>query len=304
MRVFVSRRILPAGLDVLREAGLEVRVHDSDIALDHVALKEAVSGCDGLLCMLNDRIDPSILNSPGLRVVANHAVGVDNIDLKTASELGIVVTNTPGVLTDATADLTMALLLSTARRVVEADEYARQGRFQGWAPSLFVGASLQGKTLGIVGMGRIGTAVARRAEAFGMRILSRRSSGGVDLDTLLAESDFLTLHCPLSERTHHLFNREAFRKMKRSAILINTARGPVVCEEDLVWALNEGEIAAAGLDVFEEEPTIHPGLLGLPQVVLLPHIGSADLETRDTMAKMAAKSIVDVLEGRRPSHPV
>ena len=304
MRVLVTRRILPEGLAILKDAGFDVEVHNSESPMDPDKSRKTAQGCDGLLCMLNDPIDRDLLENSQLKVIANHAVGTDNVDLLSAEEFDIVVTNTPGVLTEATADLAMALLLATARRIVEADAYLRAGRFEGWAPTMFVGASLSGKTLGIVGAGRIGQAVARRAEAFGMRILMRGSRDGAPLSQILAESDFLSLHCPLTPKTHHLIGAEQLRAMKSTAVLINTARGPVVDEAALVEALQKGWIAAAGLDVFEKEPKVHPGLLSMRNVVLLPHIGSADQETRRKMSIIAAQSVVDVLEGRRPVHQV
>jgi len=304
MKVLVTRRILPEGMAILKKAGFDVELHDSETPMSPQKLRELARDCDGLLCMLNDPIDRHLLENSQLKVIANHAVGTDNVDLLAAEELDVVVTNTPGVLTEATADLAMALLLATARRIVEADAYLRSGHFEGWAPTMFVGASLSGKTLGIVGAGRIGQAVARRAEAFGLRVLSRGSRDGVPMAQILTESDFLSLHCPLTEKTHHLIGVDELRVMKSTAVLINTARGPVVDEEALVVALQEGGIAAAGLDVFEEEPKVHPALLAMKNVVLLPHIGSADQETRRKMSIIAAQSVVDVLEGRRPVHQV
>ncbi len=303
-RVLITQEIDPAGVAMLREAGVAVEERRGLAPIERSELLERVAGCDGLLPMLTDRIDAVVLDAAPLKVVSNHAVGVDNIDRKAAAERGIVVTNTPGVLTEATAELTLALLLATARRIVEADQFLRAGRYRGWRPTLLRGADLDGAVLGIVGMGRIGRAVARRAEAFGMTIIHRSHNRGVPLDELLAAADFLSLHCPLTEQTHHLIGERQLRAMKSSAILINTARGPVVDEAALCRALDERWIAAAGLDVFEQEPAVHPKLLELENVVLLPHIASATTRCRRRMAELAAGNLVAVLAGRSAPNPV
>lgn len=267
--------------------------------------------------MLSDSVDSQVLGaSPDLKVVANYAVGFNNIDLASATQKGVVVTNTPGVLTETTADLAWALLMSAARRVVESDAFTRAGRFRGWEPMLFLGYDVYGKTLGLVGLGRIGQAVARRAQGFGMRVLyytahrrpvEEETRLGVEfasLDNLLAMSDFLSLHVPLTDSTRHMIGRRELDLMKRTAIIVNTARGPVVDEAALVEALREGRIAAAGFDVYENEPALAPGLADLPNATLLPHTGSGTLETRTRMAVMAAQSIVDAIGGKRPEHVV
>jgi len=254
--------------------------------------------------MPTDTVDAEVMDAGPLRVISNHAVGVDNIDLDAARERGIVVTNTPGVLTEATADLAMALLLATARRVVEGDRLMREGRFEGWGPTVLRGADLWGARLGIVGMGRIGSAVARRAEAFGVEIVHHSRSGGLALSELVETADFISLHCPLTAVTRHLIGEVELRSMKETAILINTARGAVVDEAALARALSGGWIAGAGLDVYADEPRPHPGLVGLDNVVLLPHLGSATWRTRQRMAELAARNLIAALRGEEPPHPV
>ena len=258
---------------------------------------------DAAIVLLSDPITRHVLESnPNLRIVSNFAVGYNNIDLAAARELGVTVTNTPGVLTEATADLTMALILGITRRIVESDaELRATGRCE-WEPLAFLGASLQGKRLGIIGMGRIGSAVAHRARAFGMEIIGARR--GDSLDELLATSDIVSLHVPLSQETHHLIDAAALAKMKRDAYLINTSRGPLVDEEALCDALERGTIRGAGLDVYEHEPRVHPRLLSMKNVVLLPHIGSATEEARNAMARLAATNVLLFLRGSEPLHRV
>jgi len=289
MRVRVRSGVPGAALRVLEAAGLEAEV--GALELD---------GCDALLCLLTDRIDDALLAAaPRLRIVANMAVGTDNVDLAAARARNVAVSNTPDVLTDATADLTWALLLATARRLAWGDRYVRGGGFTGWHPELGIGADVTGRTLGIVGPGRIGRAVAERARGFRMEVLLHgRSSTGLPLDELLERSDFVSLHLPLSPETRHLIGERELRRMRPHAILVNTARGPIVDEAALVRALREGWIAGAGLDVFEREPALAPGLAELPQVVLAPHVGSATTATRDRMAELAAESIVAALAGK------
>ena len=267
---------------------------------------------EGLVCLLTERIDDDLLRSaPKLRIVANVAVGYDNIDLPACTRRGVVVTNTPGVLDETTADFAFALLLAVARRVVEADHFVRAGNWKGWDFDQFCGTDVWGKTLGIVGFGRIGRAVARRAAGFNMKVLYNnrtRASEQIekelhaeyrDLNTLLAESDFISLHVPLNGDTRHLFDALKFSQMKPTAYLINTSRGPVVDEAALVHALESNKLAGAGLDVFEQEPSVHSGLKR-PNVVLAPHLGSASNETRAKMAITAAKNIVAIFQGQRP----
>jgi glyoxylate reductase len=274
-------------MEILREAGLRVEMGGAD-----------VEGVDALLCLLTDRIDAALLErGDRLKAVANMAVGVDNIDLEAAARLGITVTNTPDVLTDATADLAFALMLAAARRLSWGDRLVRSGGFRGWEPLLGLGFEVTGRTLGIVGAGRIGRAVAERATGFRMDVLLCDLTFGVPLDDLLERSDFVSLHCPLTPETRHLIAEAELRRMRPHAVLVNTARGPIVDERALVQALQEGWIGAAGLDVFEEEPRLAPGLVELPNVVLAPHIGSATFTTRGRMAEIAARNVVAVLRG-------
>ena len=268
---------------------------------------------EAIVSVVTDRIDEALLaRAPRLRVVANVAVGYDNIDVSACVARGVAVTNTPGVLTDATADLAFGLLLASARRVAEGDRQVRRGAFAGWTPSLLLGSRVHGATLGLVGLGRIGQAMARRARGFGMRVLYaaptrashdvERALGAtaVSLDDLFARADFVSLHCPLTPETRHLVNAERLARMRAGAVLVNTARGACVDEAALAAALRDGPLAAAGLDVFEDEPRVHPALLALENVVLAPHIGSADRPTRVSMATMAVDSVRAVLDGQPP----
>ena len=308
-RIVVTRGIPEPALERLREAG-EVEVSGADRALEPEELHALVAGAEGVVTMLHDRVDGAFLDAAGpqLRVVANVAVGYDNIDVDAARDRGVIVTNTPGVLTDATADLAIALLLAVTRRLGEGERLIRADTGWAWAIDFMLGTSLQGKTLGIVGYGAIGRATANRARAFGMEIAyyqRRKADDAGDatllpLDELLASSGAVSLHCPLTPQTRHLIDRDALRQMPSSAYLINTARGPIVDEAALVEALAEGLVAGAGLDVFEEEPKVHPGLLGLDNVVLVPHLGSATVETRTAMADLAARNVAAVLGGRSP----
>jgi glyoxylate reductase len=314
--IFITREIPDEGLSVF-EGKEELRINRAGRPVSREEMLEGVKGADALLSMLTDRIDSEILEkAPRLKIVANMAVGVDNIDLAACSRKGVIVTNTPGVLTEATADLTWALLLAVTRRIVEGDRFVREGKFNGWAPLLFVGGDLHGKTLGIIGMGRIGRAVARRGRGFGMKIiysqrsrLSREVEGELNafhmpLDDLIRNADFLTLHLPYYPGVHHLINRERLRMMKPTAYLINTARGPHIDEKALVEHLQQQRIAGAALDVYENEPNLAPGLTALQNVVLAPHSGSANKSARTIMAVMAARSITAVLKGERPEHVV
>jgi glyoxylate reductase len=271
-----------------------------------------VAEVDGLLCLLTDKINQELLEAaPRLRIAANMAVGYDNIDVAAATRQKVAVTNTPGVLTETTADLAFALILGAMRRLGEAERYLREGRWQFWSATLLLGADVYGKTLGIVGMGAIGKAVARRAQGFAMPILYHNRSRDeaaeqelgaryVGLEELLREADVVSLHMPYKPETHHLINAERLRTMKPTAFLVNTARGSVVDEAALAEALHAGTIAGAGIDVFEHEPTIHPRLLEAPNALLVPHIGSASVETRSKMATTAAQNILALLSGERP----
>lgn len=312
-KVFVSRIIPAAGLDKIK-AECDVDVWPHQMPPPYEALTQRVKGVEGLLCLLTDRIDGALMDAAGsqLKVISQMAVGYDNIDIAAANERGIPVGNTPGVLTEATADLTFALLLAAARRIVEGVNYIKAGEWKTWEPETLLGADLTGATLGIVGWGRIGQAVAKRAGGFDMRIMahsrSKISSSGVqqvDFDTLLAESDFVSIHTPLTPETRHLINRETLRKMKRTAILINTARGPIVDQQALYDALRDGTIACAALDVTDPEPIApdHP-LLTLPNLTIVPHIGSASVRTRNRMAEIAADNLLAGLRGEPLRHEV
>jgi glyoxylate reductase len=313
-KVLVTREIPTAGLRPLE--GFEVTVL-SEAPPERADLLEAARGAEGVLSTVTEKIDGEFMDAAGdaLKVVANMAVGYDNVDLAAADARGVVVTNTPGVLDETTADVAFVLLLAAARRLSESERTLRAGKWEWWGPKLFMGPDVWGKKLGIVGLGRIGRAVARRARGFGMDILyhnrSRKKDAEeefearyLDLDDLLEAADFVTLHTPLTDETHHLIGARELEKMKPKAVLVNTSRGPVVDEAALADALAEGRIFAAGLDVYEDEPKVHPKLLDLENVVLAPHIGSGSIETRDKMAVLAAENLVAVLRGEEPKTPV
>lgn len=317
-KVVVTGRIPKPGLDILRRAGHEVDVWDSEDQQPREQLLEQVEGAEAILSLLTEKVDAELLDAAGdqLKVVANVAVGYNNVDVDACRERDVIATNTPGVLTDATADIAMALILMSTRRLGEGERIIRAGEPWQWGMFYLLGSSLQRKTLGVIGLGAIGAATARRARAFGMNIIySSRSKADpalenelmahrVDMDTLLAESDVVSLHCPYSPATHHLLGAEEFAAMKRTAHVVNTARGAVIDEAALVEALKNGEIAGAGLDVFEDEPQVHPGLLECENAVLVPHLGSATIETRTAMATLAADNAVAVLAGEKPPTPI
>jgi len=314
-RVYITQPIPEPGPSLVSEvAGLVTQNHE-DRVLSAEELRANVAGCDAVLCLLTDSINASVLEAAkGCRVFANMAVGYNNVDVAAATRLGILVTNTPGVLTEATADITWTLILGVARRVAEGDREMRAGRFPGWGPLYMLGGDVTGRTLGLIGPGRIATAVAERAKGFRMPLLyhGRRPSPELDalgarnvsLDELFAESDFVSLHVPLTPDTKHLIDERALAKMKPTAYLINTARGPVVDEAALVRALKSGRIAGAGLDVYEEEPKMAEGLADCPNTVLLPHLGSATHATRAAMSRIAAENLVAALQGKRPPNLV
>lgn len=313
LRVYVTRVIPRPGIDLLQQH-FEVDVNESDEPLTQEQLQEKASSYDALVTLLTDRIDRGVLEAGKgkLRICANVAVGYDNIDIRAAKELGILVSNTPGVLTETTADFAWTLLMASARRVSEADRFFRAGKFHGWGIMMLLGGDIHHKTLGLVGFGRIGQAMAKRAMGFGMRVLfydpvipddaipAELDANRTDLQTLLRESDFVSVHTPLSEETRHLIGTEQLEAMKDSAYLINTSRGPVVDEHALAEALRDKKIAGAGLDVYENEPAADPLLLELDNVVLAPHIASASVETRTRMATMAAENVIAALQGKEP----
>lgn len=313
LKVYVTRRIPEAGLDMLRQvADVEVNPHDAPLPRRELLAKAA--DCDGILGLLTDRIDTEFFDATTrLKGYANYAVGFDNIDVAEATRREIPVSNTPGVLTDATAECAWALLFAVARRTVESDKVMRSGTWTGWGPLQFLGSGVTGKTLGIVGAGRIGTATALMSRGFNMKVLYTSSSGrqnrvlddklGAELvpfDTLLEQADFISIHTPLTPQTRHLFDASAFARMKDTAYVVNTARGPIIKETDLVAALQNGAIAGAGLDVYENEPKMAPGLAGLDNAVILPHIGSATTASRTDMATLAARNLIAMLRGTRP----
>jgi glyoxylate reductase len=305
-KVLLTRRIPSATLATL-EAACEVDRNDG-APLPPAELVDRLQGKAGVVCVLTDAMTREVMASaPTLKVIANIAVGYNNIDVKAAHDLGIVVTNTPDVLTEATAELTWALVLDVTRRITEGDRLARRGDWKGWALDFMLGTELRGKTLGVVGYGRIGRAVAARARAAGMQIVYWDPVFGgesITLDRLLSSSDVVTLHCPLTPETRHLIDQAALARMKRSAYLINTSRGPVIDEAALAWALKNRIISGAALDVYEEEPAIHPDLLTLENVVLCPHLGSATTETRTAMADLAVRNAIAVLSGQPAITPV
>ncbi len=316
MKVFVTRRIPEKGLRMLEER-YDVEVNPHDRVLTKEEMIEGVRDADALLCLLTDAIDREVIDAGRkLKVISNYAVGYNNIDYEYAREKGIPVTNTPGVLTETTADLAWAILMAAARRVVEGDAFMRAGKFRGWEPMLMLGTDVYDKTIGIVGMGKIGQAVARRAKGFGMHILyysrSRKpeieeetGAERVPLEILMTESDYISLHVPLTPETRNMINRDMLELMKPEAYLINTARGEVIDEPYLIEMLKRRRIRGAALDVFWGEPlNVNPELYELDNVVLAPHMGSASLETRTEMAVMAAQAIIDVLEGREPKNRV
>lgn len=316
-KVLVTRILPGRALEILEKECDHLEVNREERPMTKEEIMKGIKEMDGILCLLTDRIDSEVMDSaPKLKIIANYAVGYDNIDVKAATERGIMVTNTPGVLTETTADLTWALIMAIARRIVEADRFTREGKFKGWSPTLFLGQDVYGKTIGIIGLGRIGFAVARRALGFDMRILyydlsrvderleKAVKAQFVPLDELLSQSDYITIHVPLTQETRHLIGEREFGLMKPTAYLINAARGPIVDEAALYKALKERRIAGAALDVYEREPEIYPGLTELDNVVLVPHIGSASVETRSKMAEMAVNNLLAGLKGQVPPNLV
>lgn len=315
-RIVVTGRIPDAGLELLRAAG-DLWAWDGDDPIPTATRDEQLATADAAVTLLTDRVDDAFLDAaPNLRVVANVAVGYNNIDVPACHARGVVVTNTPDVLTDATADLAMALTLMATRRLGEGERLIRSGTPWKWGMFMMLGTGVQGRRLGIVGMGAIGEALAERARSFGMDVVyhnrravdaateARLGARLVGLHELLETSDVVSLNCPYTEATHHLIDAAALERMKPTAYLVNTARGAIVDEEALVTALSDGRIAGAALDVFEHEPEVHPGLLELENAVLIPHLGSATVETRSAMAELAARNVVEVLAGRPPATPV
>jgi len=315
-KVIITHKIPEAGFDILRENGLQIEILSSEYINSYRLLADQIGHADALLCLLTDTIDSHLIDrAANLKIIANYAVGYNNIDITSCNRRGIAVSNTPGVLTETTADMAITLMLAVAKRIVEADAFTRRGSFRGWEPMLLLGADITGKTLGIIGAGRIGQAVAKRAAGFDMKILysdpirnttieKKYGAEKAALEKLLSQSDYVSLHVPLNEVTHHLLNDERLGWMKPGAFLINTSRGPVVDEQALLKALRLKKLAGAGLDVYENEPQITPGLIDLPNVVLLPHIASGTVETRDRMARMASENIIAMYKNQRPPNLV
>jgi glyoxylate reductase len=311
--VLVTRPIMEGPTARLRER-CDVTIHENEFGIPREELLEVIAGRDAIITMLTEKVDAEFLAAagPDLKIVANHAVGFDNIDVAACTAAGVLTTNTPDVLTETTADTAFALLMAAARRVGEGERFLRERTPWIWGPLMMLGQDVHHKTIGIVGFGRIGQAVARRAKGFGMRVLyadavqlpaeveAETGAERRELDDLLAEADFVSIHTNLTDETRHLFGAEAFRKMKPTAVLVNTSRGPVVDEDALAEALEQGEIFAAGLDVFEREPEVNVGLLDLDNVVVIPHLGSATVDTRNAMGDLAVDNVFAALNGERP----
>jgi len=317
-KIFVTRKIPEAGINLLKGKGYEVEVSDFDGVLPREQLLGKIKGADAVLALLTDKINAEFFDAAGpqLKIVANYAVGYDNIDLPEAKKRGIIVTNTPDVLTESVAEHAIALMFALAHRIVESDQFMRDGKYAGWAPMLFLGNDMAGKTVGLVGLGRIGSTVAKRLkQGFDMKIMYfdvhrnedlEKEYGLVyaDLETVLRKADFVSIHVPLLPATRHLIGEAQLKMMKKGAYLINTSRGPIVDEKALVEVLKNGVIRGAGLDVYEEEPKMAPGLAELDNVVITPHTASATEETRGAMSELAAKNIIEVLEGRGALTPI
>ena len=315
-KIFITRQIPEIAVNILKKKNYNVHVYNKNIPIPEKELLKNIKDADAVISLLSDNFNPRIIDEmKKCKVIANYAVGFNNIDVAYARSKNIIVTNTPDVLTDSTADLAITLALSCARRVLEGDKMIRTGKFKGWEPKLLLGVELKGKNFGILGAGRIGSATAFRAKAFGANILYcsnskkeelEKNTGAkkVSLNKLLKESDFISVHLPLNKKTYHLINKENLKFLKKSSILINTARGEIVDEKELIKILKNKNIFAAGFDVYENEPRINAELISLDNVVLLPHIGSATKDTRDAMAELAAKNVINVMEGKKPVTPV
>ncbi|HEY6906774.1 MAG TPA: D-glycerate dehydrogenase [Ignavibacteriaceae bacterium] len=315
MKVFITREIPGTASDLLKSKNIKVKTYKGDKPIPYKLLKKEVKEVEGIISLLTDKIDEEMIDSMNrCKVIANYAVGYNNINVPYADSKGIIVTNTPDVLTDSTADLAFALILACSRRVIEGEEIMRKKKFKGWQPKLLLGIELKGKNFGIIGTGRIGTAVAKRAAGFGVKILYYDNKENtlinslgvkkVGLDILLKNSDIITLHLPLNEMTFHLLDKKRLQLLKRTAVFINTARGELVEENELINMLKRGRIFSAGFDVYENEPHINPELYKLRNVVLLPHLGSATEDSRGNMARLAAENVIAVLKGNSPITPV
>jgi glyoxylate reductase len=311
MKIFVSRNIPQAGIDLLKQH-FEVDINPHNRVLTKKEIMQGIKGKDGLVCLLTDTIDREVIEyEPNLKMIANYAVGYDNIDIQAATDNNIMVSNTPGVLTDATAEMAWALLFSAARRIIQGDSYTRAGKFQGWDPMLLHGVEISNQTLAVIGAGRIGTAVAEKSKGFNMNILyvdqsvnthleKNLNAKKVDINQALKSADFISLHVPLNKNTRYLIGAKEFDLMKKTAVLINTSRGPVIDEQALISALKEKKIFAAGLDVYEHEPKISDELKTLDNVILQPHSASATTTARTKMASIAAQNMIAGLQGQLP----
>lgn len=316
MKVFVTKEIPELGISHIRKSGISIEVYKGNKSLTKKKLIEKISDVDGVITLLSDKVDAEFIDSAKrCKIIANYAVGFNNIDVNYARQKGIIVTNTPNVLTESTADLAIALMLCCARKILPAENFMRAGKFKGWQPKLFLGMELNGKTFGVIGAGRIGTAAALRAHAFGMKIIYYSNHQNLYLDTelhsekvplekLLSHSDVISIHLPLKSDTFNLLNEKNLKLISKNSILINTARGEIVDESFLIKMLNKKLIYAAGFDVYQNEPKVNSALLKLENAVLLPHLGSATIEARNSMSMLAARNIVNVLKGKKPLTPV
>jgi glyoxylate reductase len=316
MKVFITGELPEIAFELLRKNKIPFDYYKKDQAIPRQILLQKVENCDALVSLLTEKIDKEVIDlMPRCKIIANYAVGYNNIDIDYAKQKKIIVTNTPDVLTESTADLTMALVLACARRLSEGEKLLRTKKFKGWKPKLLLGMELKDKTFGILGAGRIGSAVARRAKSFGTNIIyvdsnrnqkleKETAAKKVSLNYLLENSDILSVHLPLNSQTHHFLNQERLNQLKRNSILINTTRGEIIDEKALIRLLRRKKLMAVGLDVFENEPNLNPELLKFPNVLVLPHLGSATREARDGMAELAVKNIISVLRGKPPLSPV
>ena len=315
-KILITRRIPDAAENLLKKNGFEVLIGSDERGLSKKELMELGKDADGIISMLSDKFDGSVLKKlKKCKVIANYAVGYNNIDLKAAKEMGIKVTNTPDILTDATADIAMGLAIAAARNFVVGDKLVRDGKFEGWKPLLLLGPEFRGKTFGIIGAGRIGQATARRAAAFGSKIIyfnrskkydfeKELNAKKVSLNKLLTISDFISLHLPLTDKTYHILNADNMKNLKEGVIIVNTARGEVIDEKELIKLLKKRKVFAAGLDVYENEPQVKKAFLKMDNVILLPHIGTATFEARTKMAELTAKNIINILKGKPAITPV
>ncbi|MBK6915274.1 MAG: D-glycerate dehydrogenase [Ignavibacteriales bacterium] len=316
MKIFITKEIPEAGINHIRKSGISLEVYSGSKPITKKTLIEKISDVDGIITLLSDKVDKDFIDSAKhCKIIANYAVGFNNIDVNYAKQKGIIVTNTPDVLTDSTADLAISLMLCCARNIVPAEKFMRTGKFTGWQPKLFLGMELKGKTFGILGAGRIGTATAVRAHSFGMKIVyysnhqnlyldTKLNGEKVSLDKLLSHSNVISIHLPLNKKTFNLLSEKKLKLIHKNSILINTARGEIVDEVFLIKMLNKKLIYAAGFDVYQNEPSVNSALLKLENAVLLPHLGSATIEARNAMSKLAARNVVNVLKGKKPLTPI